>query len=354
MAKGKQYGGGRVFRHPGRKVWWIAYYRNGSEHRESSGSHRERDAVTLLRQRIGDKASGRPFTLHAERTTFEDMVAMLEHDYRVNCRKSISRAKQAAAHLRETFGGDRAVDITTDRLMAYTAARLDEGAKPATVHMECTILKRMFNLALQARKVLAKPHIPSLKLDNVRQGFFEQADLCRVLDELPEHMRPVVRFAALTGWRIGEVLGLEWRQVDFTAGVVRLEPGTTKNGRGRVFPFGPFPELEELLRAQLGRVVKPVFHLDGEAVRYDQLHREWDRACARAGVPKKHLHDLRRTAVRALERAGVSRSVAMQLTGHQTESVFRRYAIVDEQDLAVGVAKLSAAHSTQAEQKAGR
>ena len=58
----------------------------------------------------------------------------------------------------------------------------------------------------------------------------------------------------------------------------------------------------------------------------------------------KLLHDFRRTAVRNLERAGVPRSVAMKLTGHKTESVYRRYAIVAEGDLAEGVAKLAVLH----------
>ena len=52
-------------------------------------------------------------------------------------------------------------------------------------------------------------------------------------------------------------------------------------------------------------------------------------------------HDFRRTAVRNLERAGVSRSVAMQLVEHETESIYRRYAITTEKDLEEGVAKLA-------------
>ena len=51
-------------------------------------------------------------------------------------------------------------------------------------------------------------------------------------------VQPVVTFAHITGWRIdSEVLSLLWRQVDFAAGEVRLDPGTTKNGDGRTFPM---------------------------------------------------------------------------------------------------------------------
>lgn len=60
-------------------------------------------------------------------------------------------------------------------------------------------------------------------------------------------------------------------------------------------------------------------------------------------MPGRILHDFRRTAVRNLERAGVSRSAAMKLTGHKTESVYRRYAIVAESDLRDAARKLDEA-----------
>lgn len=66
------------------------------------------------------------------------------------------------------------------------------------------------------------------------------------------------------------------------------------------------------------------------------------RACRQAGCPGRIPHDLRRTAVRNLERAGVPRSVAMKLTGHLTESVYRRYAIASEADMNTAGQQLAA------------
>jgi integrase len=71
------------------------------------------------------------------------------------------------------------------------------------------------------------------------------------------------------------------------------------------------------------------------------MTKSWRSACKKAGIPGRLLHDLRRGAVRNLERSGVSRSVAMKLTGHKTESVYRRYSIVVEADLREAGEKLA-------------
>jgi integrase len=155
---------------------------------------------------------------------------------------------------------------------------------------------------------------------------------------------------AEAGWRCrSEVLSLRWPQVDAAAGTVRLEVGTTKNGRGRTFPFGVLPELKGLLDAQRAAAapgVPWVFHEEGHAVRYKDLLAAWRAACDAAEV-RHILHDLRRSAVRNLERAGVARSRAMKLTGHETESVYARYAIADERDLRQAVEQLAGASELQ-------
>lgn len=164
----------------------------------------------------------------------------------------------------------------------------------------------------------------------------------------------MVRFAFFTGWRKGEILRLTWAQVDFKGGVVRLEPGTTKNDEGREFPFRALPPLKHRLEDQRektravervrGEIVPWVFHRDGEEIL--SIRTTWNGACRRAGLEGLLFHDLRRTAVRNLERACVSRSVAMKLTGHKTESVYRRYAIADTKAQEEGVAQLARLHAS--------
>lgn len=210
------------------------------------------------------------------------------------------------------------------------------GVSNAEINRELTALKRMFNLAIQAGKLTQKPHIPFLKEHNVRVGFFERDQLLAVLSHLPEAIRPATTFAYVTGWRIdSEVLPLEWRQVDFGAGEVRLDPGKTKNGEGRTFPMTR--ELREVLeqqraitenlQRQLKKIVCPrVFHRSGRPIKSFRV--ACPTACAAAGCPGRVLHDFRRTAIRNLVRAGIHERVAMQMTGHKTRSVFERYNIV--------------------------
>jgi integrase len=135
--------------------------------------------------------------------------------------------------------------------------------------------------------------------------------------------------------------------------VLRLERGTTKSGEPRSFPFAAHPRLTSLLLEQQektaaferasGSLCPWVFHRNGRQAKgwyYDA----WRTGCEKAGVPGRLVHDLRRSAVRNLVRAGVSEVVAMTLTGHKTRSVFDRYHIVSSTDQTEAVRKLAKLH----------
>ena len=242
--------------------------------------------------------------------------------------------------------------------MTYIKSRQNAEAANATINRELAALKRSFRLGLRAGLVGKVPYIGLLREDNARQGFFELEHFEAVRRHLPEPLRAVVTFAYITGWRIrSEVLTLRWSQVDFQHGWVRLEPGTTKNKLGRMFPLTP--ELRAVLEAQRqhtdslqksGTIIPYVFHRDGRPIHY--FRRSWLTACTLAGCPGRIPHDFRRTAVRNLERAGISRSAAMALVGHKTQSIYNRYAIVAEQDLKDAGEKLATLH--QAPVKKGK
>jgi integrase len=264
------------------------------------------------------------------------------------------------------------------QLARYSSERQEAGAAVSTVRNELNILKYAMKLAHRQGLLATLPAFPSLTPTNVRTGFFERLDLDAMLSELPEPVRPVVTFMYWTGWRRGEVLSRRWEHVDLGAGVIRLDPGETKNGRGREFPFALIPELKAVVERQrayteaverrLGEDVPWVFHREGKPIK--SFRSAWRLAskrvalgalAAQQGTTPRELwrkmsreerrafkglglipHDFRRTAVRNLVRAGVSQKVAMELTGHLTPALFERYNITDDRDRRAAVVKLAA------------
>lgn len=325
------------------KTWWVTVtLPNGQRARRSTETRDYQQAKTVRDEIRGELAAGRPAP-HLSRATLADGCELARTDYQAKGRRSLGTLETSLKRLTDFFGADCPLArITWGDTVRYRLHRQGEGLKPATINKHLAALKHLLRLARKDGQLAHVPEIDIPDPKNARRGFFEQDELEAVLEHLAPVYHPVVRFGYLTGWRIrSEVLPLTWRQVDFTAGTVRLEPGTTKNAEGRVFPFDALPALAALLDAlQRTREGPRVFHDAGRPIGYRSFLDAWNAACQAAEVLRIP-HDLRRTAVRNLERAGVARSVAMQLTGHKTEAVYRRYAVVAEQDLRDGVAKLA-------------
>jgi integrase len=330
-------------------VYWIRWYRNGQRFEESARTRKHDEARDLLKKREGDVAKGAPVSAKMGRLKFDEAAADLETDYRINGKKSISHVERHVKQLTKWFGGRRMSELTGADVRKYVEARQVAGAANATINRELAALRRAFTLAVDGGKLIAKPKITMLQENNARQGFFEREQFVSVLARLSPALKAVATFAYYTGWRRSEILKLDWQRVDRKAGIVRLDVGTTKNKDGREFYYkdledmrtmmeGRWTERERMRKA--GTIVPLVFHRNGKEIK--SYRKGLLAACKAAGCPGRLMHDFRRTAVRNLERAGVSRSVAMKLTGHKTESVFRRYAIVSSGDLADASRKLQA------------
>lgn len=347
MGKDGLRGLGSVYRRG--RLWWIRYYHHGQEVRRPAETTNRARAVKFLNEHRAASQSGRRSVEQGERLKFRDLVDFLLRDYRRQGRRSINRAQAAAKHLTDFFRAYRAVEIQPETVNQYIDRRQKtDGAANATIKLELSLLKRMLHLA--EPELGPVPTLPSVRVSNIRKGFFEEAEYQALLEHVDDDLKPIVKFLYLTGWRMrSEVFTLQWSRVNFDSGEIRLEPGTTKTDEGRTFPLKGVPELEDLLRRQrehtdriqqeTGSVIPWVFHRRGRQIR--DISRAWRRAVEAAAIGARIPHDFRRTAVHNLERAGVSRSVAMRLVGHKTENVYRRYAIVAPQDLVDGVKRLS-------------
>jgi site-specific recombinase XerD len=303
----------------------------------------------------GDK----PITVALRRTTFEDLATLVIQNYQLKGFRSLKRIKEALAHLREFFSLDLARDIGSDRLRQYVSFRRDQNASNATINRELSALRKSFRLGAESDppKVDRIPKFEMLGEANARKGFFEREDFDRVMTHLPEYLKTPMLVAYITGWRLAsEVLTRRRAHLNLANGVLRLDPNESKNGEGREFPVNAIPELRAALEHQLeitraleverGCVIADLFHHSGQPIRkYD---RAWKTACKKAGVSRL-VHDCRRTAARNLIRAGVSTQVAKVITGHKTDSIFNRYAIINQAMVDDAAAKL--AHVLETDQQ---
>jgi integrase len=333
--------------------WWIQYCSRGRVFRESTETEDFQEAKEKLKQKEGEATRGRGTKSMERKVLFSELAALVEKDYEINgYRSAVDIELRHRLHILPYFGKIKATRIGEADIDSYILQRKGEGASNATVNRELVTIKRAYSLGIQKKIVSDRPHISLLSEDNVRQGFFEREQFDSILKRLWTWNQPPAEFAYITGWRKQEVLTLKWPQVDFQAGNVRLEPGTTKNREARQFPFTS--ELRRILEGQRAKadalkkdgIITPwVFFREGNKRRGRQIgdfKKDWNSACISAGLPGKIFHDFRRTAVRNLVRAGVPEQVAMKMTGHKTRSVFERYNIVSEGDLKDAAVKLEA------------
>lgn len=320
-------------------IWWVKYYRNGKNFRESSGTSKKMVAKRLLDKREGEIAKGNMPGVHFEKITYDQLAEGFLRDYRINQKKSLVRAEGSVKHLSRYFKDFKAPAITTPRINEFIENRLEEGAANASINRDLSALKRMLNLgAKQTPPIVDRvPHIPMLKENNARKGFFEHGEFLAMRDALPEYLKGFFTFAYKSGWRLSEIEGLTWEKVDRQQGVVRLEVGETKNDEGRSVYMDD--ELKDVFNRQWearknnAKMLPYVFlnsKGDNKIKRFDKT---WKKAFENAGIRKRLFHDLRRTAVRNMVRSGISESVAMVISGHKTRSVFERYNITNEADL---------------------
>ena len=233
------------------------------------------------------------------------------------------------------FGNREASSIKKTDITAYIDARIEKGAKPATINRELSALRRSLKLAVEDG-LLAGP-LPPIKLrkeNNVRKGFIEHEVYRRMLYHLPRHQHMLFCFGYYLGIRIGELLELRWEWLlpywHEPEPIVKIPGEVTKSGDPHTIPIY-HPDMRAMVEMALGaRNPECPYLFQYEGRRLKNPRTGWEKARAAAKLPKLLFHDTRRTAVRLMEQAGIPRAEAMQITGHKTESIYKRYDIGSE------------------------
>lgn len=351
-------------------VWQIRYRdKRGKSRRQSTELHTspKNDALAQKKlqafevdQRRGHEPGG---TMLIE-ALLDDVLRY----YAVNKLKDELRAKlRIEKHLRPWFGEMRADRLGADDIREYQDSRRST-VDNSTINREIGLLHRGYTLALESGRLTTIPHFPKLKEAKPLPGFLERHEVERLCHHLPEWLRPVVWFGFWTGWRIGEIRALEWRQVHFEAGEIQLDD--SKNGDGRVFPMTA--ELRGLLESVKpasasrnpaifpttgvgGAIVSTLTNLvftrrlkSGARLPLGDFDKRWAMGLHKAGLPctvemegkriKKIVpglvfHCLRASAIIDMDRRGIRQKVIMALTGHRTVEMHLRYRKVSTRDL---------------------
>jgi len=346
MANKQRRGSGCVFL-PSKdsKIWWCQYYLNGKPQRESTGTDNKRKAEKYLQARLAEVAGGNSLGAAAQRITVQEIVEDVILRNKLDENKSLQwDERRWKLHLNPFFGHLKANQVTTALIDRYTEERNASGAANGTINRELALLRSAFWLAYEATppKVAFVPTFHMLdESDNVRKGFLRDDQYHRLAEQCGKiglWLRAMFEVYFTYGWRKNEPLeNMRVRLLDFQHRTITLE--YSKNGEGRTVKM--MQKVFDLLKAccEGKRDNDFVFtRPDGQPVK--DFRASWKRATKIAGVPDLLVHDLRRTGARNLRRAGVDRDVIMKIGGWKTDSVFRRYNIVDEHDIADAMTKL--------------
>lgn len=330
-------GDGRVFRRG--QIWWVAYYQDGREFRESSKSRLRQEAVRLLRRRVGEVAAGATLEIPSPRrprtraVTMLELFDLLEQHFVLNNRTSRSNFSHLK-RLRKRFASYTVAACTSVAINNYMAAMQRAGRSAPTINREMSALRSALRLGYRLDLVDRVPAIKLLAEYSVRNEFFTRREIDDLLRCLPDYLRDVVLFGFLIGWRKGEITALRWANVNRSEAVIRLDPEQNKARAVRVLALQG--ELTALIERRwsarkVGQTLtQHVFHRAGRPL--GDFRKAWAKACDQAGLGHRLFHSLRRSAARNMSLQGIPEKVIMSIMGHKTRVMFDRYNIITESD----------------------
>jgi integrase len=311
-----------LYRRKNSRYWWMQLLLpDGRRVCQSTGcvERAEAEAFIVRLQSESLRAPG-----HQAPGSFAWPQAVLRYLAECADKKSLSDDRDHLRKLEPYLRSKRLDAIDMTALQPFIRDRKEkDGVTNATINRALEIVRRMLNLAHQDwRWIRAVPKIRMLKEPRRRVRFLRRDEASRLLDAMPKHMKPIVRFALSTGCRAGEILGLEWNRVDLARKVAWLDHGATKSGEGRGIPLNQ--DAIAALQSALGQHSRWCFTFAGKRIQKSST--AWDKARQRAGIEDFRFHDLRHTWASWHVQSGTSLPELMELGGWRSYEMVLRYA----------------------------
>ena len=296
------------------------------------------------------------------RTATEGLTALVVRRLRA-VRAALAEARERgyralASPLRRRQVSGRRPERQPDRRVQKRPARIDEplrtrGRWARRSIRELAILKRAFNLAAQAGPPLVQkvPYIRMFGESAARDRVFRGQQSFRPSSaNFPTYLRAPLEVARQTGWRIAsEVLTRRAKHLDLASGWLRLDSGETKNGEGKGIPADPGVARGAGRPARSGPRALEKARGDHRAAPLSRRRRPGHRKLSRALAERLQARGHKEAAARPAAHCGAqprtrgraALAAAMAMAGHKTESVYRRYSIVDAKVLEEAAVKLA-------------
>lgn len=323
-------------------AWWVDFRFERQRVRKKSPVDTRRGAdeyERLLRDRLlrGEPLDGSPPGGKEEKETqnaaeyfaeWLDTYALTENKpSEHNAKETIIRL-----HLSPYFGKLRLDEIDEEKIARFKAAQIKKGLKAKTVNNQLTVLRKALVTAKEWKRIVAVPVFKWLETEPPTFDFLTREESDRLLEATPKEDKPIVATAVKGGLRRGELLALEWGDVDFVAlkifvrrSVWKGKVTRPKGGRHREVDMSN--NLVEALKAHRHLLGKYVFcNPDGSMKTRDEIKRIVPSACKRAGLRPLQWHALRHSFASQLTMDGVPLRVVQELLGHATIEMTMRYA----------------------------
>jgi integrase len=341
---------GAVYRRQGTTFWWMRYRdRGGILRKESTGAKDWHAAQKKLRERLHARDGNTlDIVRKGEVINFGQWTDFFLENYSkppIRELKTHNANLRAIKHLKLAFGIRRLIDVTADDIELFLRERLRQHirtktrngyhergrVKPATVHQELRVLRRMFNVAVR-KKLLPSNPCSSVEFPVVIKRLFKPhyvtwSEQERIEQHSPQFLRNIVRILTETGLRINkELLSMRKDQVDIANATVWISDSKTENGVADVplTPIAVSAFRNQLALAGPGDWLFPSSRTRGQ--HYKSAKGIWRAALHKAGISYFRIYDLRSTYATRLSAGGVADEWVVQLLRQGNSDVFKKYS----------------------------